>query len=134
MINIVHFDEKKYQLKPTSPQHKLLHFIEIHLNVSVSGFEKEKDFTRGSLRRYINSNTNIGIDKVIVIKKAHPELNLNWWLGDDGNMLCDHIDTSVIQDDEERERLDKEIEFYRKTITNLTKVIGQNEKKHNNKK
>ncbi len=65
---------------------RLNYFIERQMFISVREFEKKCKLPAGSIHRAV-SGTNIGADKLEIIAKTFPELNMDWLLTGDGAML-----------------------------------------------
>lgn len=66
---------------------RLFYFIDNHLDTSVRNFEKKIQVSYSSIDKAIKQGTNIGLDKVIKIAKAYPELNIDWLLTGEGEMI-----------------------------------------------
>lgn len=66
---------------------RLRYFIEKQLFMNVKEFEKKCKFSTGTIHRAINNGTNMGIDKLSVIANNHPELNIDWLLTGEGEMI-----------------------------------------------
>jgi len=55
--------------------------------VKVSAFEKEIGMSNGSFASQLKNNKTIGVDKLENILKKYPEINPEWLLTGNGNML-----------------------------------------------
>lgn len=65
---------------------RLMHFIDNHLNMTIREFEIHCDFTNGLIHRALKG-TNLGSDKLLIIAKKFPELNIDWLLTGEGAMI-----------------------------------------------
>lgn len=65
---------------------KIIQFIDTK-GISQRKFTTDTGLTEGLLRR----GKNIGADKLINIRNIFPELNMNWLLFEEGNMLLDEF-------------------------------------------
>jgi len=74
-------------MKIKNTRGRLLYFIENQLNISVLEFEKKINAPRGSINRFVNSDTNMGYDKIEKISNCYPELNMDWLISGEGEML-----------------------------------------------
>lgn len=61
---------------------KLIKYVEF-IGISQRKFTSDCGLAEGALR----GSKSIGGDKFIRIKRIHPDLNMNWLLFDEGNML-----------------------------------------------
>ena len=75
---------------------RLLYYIDNELNISVREFEKKIHLAQGSIQRAING-TNMGIDKLQLISQHCPELNMDWLISGEGDMI-DNIHRSIAQE------------------------------------
>lgn len=66
---------------------RLRYFIERQLFMNIKEFEKKCNFSTGTIHRAIKNGSNIGVDKLEVIAKIHPELNIDWLLTGEGAMI-----------------------------------------------
>lgn len=71
----------------TTFAHRLNHFIERQLFITIKEFEKKCGFSTGVIHRAIKNGTNIGIDKLEIIHEFYPELNMDWLISGEGEML-----------------------------------------------
>ena len=94
-------------------------FIE-YKGISIAAFEKRIGMSNNSFRKSLNNNGAIGSDKLENILKEFPELNSEWLLTGEGNML-----KSSEQQPESKqnltERLISIIESQQRTIELLSK-------------
>jgi len=82
----------------------------------------ENNFTNGLISRIIRENGNMNSKHLQVIGENYPELNMNWLLNGEGEMLKDN-DNDL--DQETNEKLLQDIKFYKETIKALTKAVEQ---------
>lgn len=80
----------------TSVKERIITFIK-DKNLSVKGFESACGLSNGYLRQLKNSPT---VDKVEKIISAYPELNRDWLLRGEGNMLVDMGGFEEVPDEE----------------------------------
>lgn len=73
----------------TNLGNRLRYFIEKQLFISIGEFEKKLEFSQGTIYRVINKGSNIGVDKIEVIAKKYPYLNMDWLIAGEGEMLED---------------------------------------------
>ena len=70
----------------TNFSERLMYFIENQLHISVREFEKNANLPQGSIQRAING-TNMGIDKLSLISQYYTDLNMDWLISGEGNMI-----------------------------------------------
>lgn len=70
----------------TNFSERLMYFIEKQLHISVREFEKNANLPQGSIQRAING-TNMGIDKLSLISQYYPDLDMDWLISGEGNMI-----------------------------------------------
>lgn len=68
---------------------RLIEFIE-HKGLSVQSFELQCSLSNGAVSKMGNNTRRSTIDK---ISKSYPELNTNWLLTGEGNMLLDSLES-----------------------------------------
>lgn len=65
---------------------RLSYLIERQLFMTIREFEKKCELAQGSIQRAING-TNIGIDKLEIISKKFPQINMDWLVSGDGEVI-----------------------------------------------
>lgn len=113
-------------------------------SIRVSAFEREIGMSNGSFASQLKNNKTIGVDKLENILKKYPDINVEWLLTGNGNMLKLEIlneeESVKIEKEELEEALNyKELAEARKeTIESLQKIIllleAQLEENKQNKK
>lgn len=96
---------------------KLIKYVEF-IGISQRKFTSDCGLAEGALR----GSKSIGGDKFIRIKRIHPDLNMNWLLFDEGNMLL----TGGNEVNEHQETYQKErgaIEMLKKELENAEKLL-----------
>lgn len=63
-----------------------MQFVDNHLHMTIREFEIHCEFTNGLIHRAIKG-TNLGSDKLLIIAKKFPELNIDWLLTGEGAMI-----------------------------------------------
>lgn len=79
-----------------------LHRIKIYLDskgISVREFEQKAGMSNGSFASQVKNNKTIGVDKLENILRVFPELNPDWVLTGNGQMLKTKDNTIIIDPD-----------------------------------
>ena len=80
--------------------HRIKEFIDFK-SLSVRAFESSVGFSNGSFASQLKNNKTIGVDKVENILQTYPEINPEWLLTGNGEMIKQsNIPTSLIGKDE----------------------------------
>ncbi|MDQ8011619.1 MAG: hypothetical protein REI96_04165 [Flavobacterium nitrogenifigens] len=110
--------------------HRIKQYIDFK-GIKVSIFEKEVGMSNGSFASQLKNNKTIGVDKLENILKKYSEINVEWLLTGNGNMLkCDVLnEEGIVYDRIEKEDTEKLINYKelaearKETIESLQKVI-----------
>ncbi len=65
---------------------RIKEFIDHH-KISISKFEKTIQTSDGTIRNAIKKGTEISSKWLLIISDAYPELNMNWLITGNGNMI-----------------------------------------------
>ncbi|MGB2128316.1 MAG: hypothetical protein ACPHXR_02455 [Flavicella sp.] len=63
-----------------------------HKEISQRKFSLKTGLSEGILR----AGKDLGVDKMVSIKKNYPDLNMNWLIFDEGSMLIDNVQENEI--------------------------------------
>lgn len=88
---------------------RLKHFIDNQLNISVSEFEKILGIPNGGIHRALNG-TNIGIDKITLIAKKYPTLNMDWLVTGEGTMF--ETDHTLNENQNQDQFMDPNVKYF----------------------
>ncbi|KAF2333336.1 peptidase S24 [Flavobacterium nitrogenifigens] len=110
--------------------HRIKQYIDFK-GIKVSIFEKEVGMSNGSFASQLKNNKTIGVDKLENILKKYSEINIEWLLTGNGNMLkCDVLnEEGLVYNRTEKEDTEKLINYKelaearKETIESLQKVI-----------
>jgi len=110
--------------------HRIKQYIDFK-GIKVSIFEKEVGMSNGSFASQLKNNKTIGVNKLENILKKYSEINVEWLLTGNGNMLkCDVLnEEGIVYDRIEKEDAEKLINYKelaearKETIESLQKVI-----------
>jgi len=72
---------------------------------NVSAFEKESTLKNGAISRVIKHNTSLNGESIATLGKIWKDLNLNWLMNGDGEML---LDNSIINEPVKKYKKDSE--------------------------
>lgn len=101
-----------------------------HFSKNVTEFAREMDFNTETLRRIYNGTTkDPQISLFIKIKERYPEIDLEWLLTGEGEMLSKHKRTEVfcescIKKDGKIEYLEEHLEKCQKKNDKLNQMVG----------
>ncbi|MDF1699312.1 MAG: hypothetical protein P1U56_25895, partial [Saprospiraceae bacterium] len=98
---------------------RLKEFID-YQRITAKDFERKNNFTNGLISRIIRENGNMNSKHLQVIGENNPDLNMNWLLNGDGEMLLGNDQSS---DEEASEKLREDIEFYKNMVKTLQKAV-----------
>lgn len=85
--------------------------------INAKKFEQINNFTNGLISRIIRQNGNMNTKHLQTISENHPDLNMNWLLSGDGEML------KYSENEETNKKMQEDIEFYKETIKTLRKAV-----------
>ena len=98
---------------------RLKEFID-YQRINAKDFERKNNFTNGLISRIIRQDGNMNTKHLQVIGENHPDLNMNWLLNGDGEMLKENENN---ESEEINKKMQEDIEFYRETIKTLRKAV-----------
>jgi len=102
---------------------KILQYID-YKGISIYKFEKIVGISNGSLK----SGKDFGVDKIPLIRDNCPDLNMDWLIYDEGNMLLEG--NSTLQEGEDNYEkgltIDEKIQIQvKKAVSEHTKTLNQ---------
>lgn len=74
------------------------------IDVSVASFEKSVSMSNGSFASQFKNNKTIGVDKIENILRKYPEINPEWLLTGQGEMLKGQVVAPAVAVNESREQ------------------------------
>lgn len=68
-----------------------------YYKMSPTTFGEKMDIAKSTMSRLINDLSNPSYPFLVSVKKQYPEINLNWLITGDGNMLIEEENDSIIK-------------------------------------
>lgn len=89
---------------------------------TIKEFERRNKFSNGLIARIVRENGNMSTRHLQVIGENHPELNMEWLIKGVGEML---INEKEITESEIYQKLQDDVEFYKKMVETLQKAVDK---------
>ncbi|SNR99271.1 S24 family peptidase [Flavobacterium sp. ov086] len=100
-------------------------------SVRVSSFEREVGMSNGSFASQLKNNKTIGLDKLENILKIYTDINVEWLLTGDGNMLKSDISSQKNVETPKKQEIFHDITqiplYDIQTITEISDLFDKNE-------
>jgi len=89
---------------------------------TIKEFERKNKFSNGLIARIVRENGNMSTRHLQVIGENHPDLNMEWLIKGAGEMLNDEKE---ITESEIYQKLQDDVEFYKKMVETLQKAVDK---------
>ena len=88
--------------------------------ITIKEFERRNKLSNGLIARIVRENGHMSTRHLEVIGKNNPDLSMDWLIKGIGDML---IDENEIEEHEIDQKLQYDVEFYKKMVTTLQKAV-----------